>query len=708
MQLSIENVDQAGGCTYGYSCVYTDTISWASPEHPLPMVRDPRVVFDQLFGVGATPEARAANRRSDRSILDWVTLQVTQMRKQLGTADKARLSDYLDNVREIERRIQQVEARNASGEQRELPDAPMGVPDSFEEHVKLMMDLQVLAFQADVTRVFSFKLSRDASGRSFPESGISTGFHNASHHGEKEEKIVEFAKINRYHVSLLPYLLAKLKATPDGDGNLLDNSLIIYGSPMADSNIHNHKRAPLLLAGHAGGKLKGGMHIKAPDGTPMANADADHAAHARSRRCGNVRRQHGSARPEQPVGCSDDGRRCEGLTTMRRTFTKATCSLGLLAGLAALPVLIHAAGAATPAAIVEAAQSGNRDALRAALKDGADVNAAQGDGMTPLHWAAVRNDVEMADLLMYAGANVKATTRIGGYTPLLVAAKTGNAKVIETLIKHGADPDRTTANGTTPLMLAAAAGDADAVRILAYYSANVNAREKVKGETALDFAAASGRTEAIRVLTAAGADPKLATNEVNLAAFAKEEQEQLLAQRGGGNNGGARSRRRRAGRPRRCAGDAADSWRQPSVQLHGAGRLLGRPVAAAHRGAPGSHRVGQGAARSGRRRQPAQPRRPHHASRHRDHQRPLRSREDAARSGRRSERLREQRRGSALRGAERAVGGQGPLSAAARLRTAAALVSGVHEGAARQRRRSERPADAQGVVLAVRLRSVRR
>jgi uncharacterized protein len=233
---------------------------------------------------------------------------------------------------------------------------------------------------------------------------------------------------------------------------------------------------------------------------------------------------------------------------MRRTFTKATCSLGLLAGLAALPALIHAAGAATPTAIVEAAQSGNRDALRAALKDGGDVNAAQGDGMTPLHWAAVRNDVEMADLLMYAGANIKATTRIGGYTPLLVAAKTGNAKVIETLIKHGADPDRTTTNGTTALMLAAAAGDAEAVRILTYYSTNVNARESVKGETALDFAAASGRTEAIRILTAAGADPRLATNEVNLAAFAKEEQEQLLAQRGGGNNGGRAGAAPAAGR----------------------------------------------------------------------------------------------------------------------------------------------------------------
>jgi hypothetical protein len=271
MQLSIENVDQAGGCTYGYSCVYTDTISWSSPEHPLPMVRDPRVVFDQLFGVGATPEERAANRRTDRSILDWVTGQVTQMRKELSSADKARLKDYLDNVREIERRIQQVETRNASGEQRELPDAPMGVPDSFEEHVKLMMDLQVLAFQADVTRVFSFKLSRDASGRSFPESGITTGFHNASHHGEREDRVGDFAKINRYHVSLLPYLLEKMKNTPDGDGTLLDNSLVLYGSPMADSNIHNHKRAPLIMLGHAGGRLKGGMHIKAADGTPMAN-----------------------------------------------------------------------------------------------------------------------------------------------------------------------------------------------------------------------------------------------------------------------------------------------------------------------------------------------------------------------------------------------------------------------------------------------------
>ncbi len=271
MQLSIENVDQAGGCVYGYSCVYTDTISWSDPKTPMPMVRDPRAVFDQLFGVGATPEERAANRRADKSILDWITTQVTSLRKELGAQDKQRLKEYLENIREIERRIQQVEARNKSGESRELPDAPIGVPDAFAEHVKIMMDLQVLAFASDVTRVFSFKLGRDGSSRSYPESGVTTGFHPASHHGEREERILDYAKINKFHVSMVPYLLEKLKNTQDGDATLLDNSLVIYGSPMGDSNVHNHKRVPLFLAGHMGGRLKGGLHLKAADGTPMAN-----------------------------------------------------------------------------------------------------------------------------------------------------------------------------------------------------------------------------------------------------------------------------------------------------------------------------------------------------------------------------------------------------------------------------------------------------
>src|SRR5215212_10973950 len=272
MQLCIENVDQSGGCSYGYSCAYTDSISWASPEQPLPMIRDPRAVFDQLFGIGATPEARAARRRRDRSILDWVTQSSNQLKATLGTADQARLSDYLEDVREIERRIQKVEAQNTSGDVRAIPGAPIGVPDSYDEHVKLMFDMQVVAFASDVTRVVAFKLSRDVSNRVYPETGVNTGFHIASHHGEREDRVLDLAKINRYHVGLVPYFLKKLKETPDGDSNLLENSLLIYGSPMGNSNVHNHKRCPLFFAGHAGGALKGNMHIKAADGTPMANA----------------------------------------------------------------------------------------------------------------------------------------------------------------------------------------------------------------------------------------------------------------------------------------------------------------------------------------------------------------------------------------------------------------------------------------------------
>ena len=271
MQLSIEAVDHSGGCEYNYSCAYTDAISWASPSEPLPMLRDPRAVFDALFGVGATPDDRAHRRREDKSVLDTIVSSIDRLKRQVGAADRARLADYLDDVREIERRIQHVEASNTSGETRALPNAPAGVPDSFDEHVKLMFDLQAIALASDITRVFAFKLSRDVSGRVFPQTGVTTGFHNASHHAERPERILDFAKINTYHVSLVPAFLERLKRTPDGDGNLLDNTLMVYGSPMGNPNVHNHKRCPLFLAGKAGGQLKGGLHIKAADGTPMAN-----------------------------------------------------------------------------------------------------------------------------------------------------------------------------------------------------------------------------------------------------------------------------------------------------------------------------------------------------------------------------------------------------------------------------------------------------
>jgi hypothetical protein len=271
MQLSIEPIDQSGGCAYGYACVYTDTISWAGPSEPLPMVRDPRHVFEQLFGAGGTPEQRAARRATDRSILDMLTAQIAGVRRSLGAADRARLDQYATNIREVEQRIQRIEQRNLSGEQRELPGAPAGVPDAFDEHVKLMFDLQLLAFTSDTTRVFSFKIGRDGSGRVYPGSGISTGFHNASHHGTAEQRIREFSEVNKYHVSMLPYFLDKLKSTMDGDANLLDRTLILYGSPMANGNNHNHRNCPLILLGKGNGTVDGGLHVKAQDGTPMAN-----------------------------------------------------------------------------------------------------------------------------------------------------------------------------------------------------------------------------------------------------------------------------------------------------------------------------------------------------------------------------------------------------------------------------------------------------
>ncbi|MBI4520283.1 MAG: DUF1552 domain-containing protein, partial [Gemmatimonadetes bacterium] len=272
LQLCIENVDQSGGCAYGYTCLYTDSISWASPTEPLPVIRDPRVAFNMMFGAGTTPEDRLSRLRTNRSILDWIAGRVSQLTRELGPSDRERIERYLENVREVERRIQRVEAQNTSGERRELPEAPAGVPDDFAEHMRLMFDLQTLAFESDMTRVFSFKMGRDSSARVFPESGSDRPFHPASHHGGREESVLEFFKINRYHVSMLTYFLEKLKNTMEGDTDLLEKTMIIYGSPMADGNLHNHRRNPLIVLGHANGHLEGGLHLKAPDGTPMANA----------------------------------------------------------------------------------------------------------------------------------------------------------------------------------------------------------------------------------------------------------------------------------------------------------------------------------------------------------------------------------------------------------------------------------------------------
>jgi Protein of unknown function (DUF1552) len=265
LQLCVENIGLSGSCGFDYNCVYSDTISWASPTTPLPMTVNPRVAFERLFAAGMARPAVSG------SLLDGIAPEATRLRNGLGPRDRARLEDYLEEVRGIERRIQAIEKHNAIAAVRALPAAPLGVPDSWEDHVKLMFDIQVLAFAAEVTRVSAFKMSRDTSNRVFPESGVKIPFHTLSHHLENPSLVAEFAKLNRYHISLVPYFLRKLQETPDGDGSLLDHSLILYGSPMGDSNTHNHRRLPLFLAGHANGELKGNLHRVCPPGTPHAN-----------------------------------------------------------------------------------------------------------------------------------------------------------------------------------------------------------------------------------------------------------------------------------------------------------------------------------------------------------------------------------------------------------------------------------------------------
>ena len=260
-----------GGCNYSYHCAYGTTIAWASPTEPLPPIADPRAVFEQLFGVGASAADRAARRQTNRSLLDWVLTELAGLKRELGAVDRLALDQYTTHIRELERRIQLVEAQNSSGGERAMPEAPAGVPDRWEDHMELMFDLQVVALQADLTRVITFKPGADRSSMTFPESGSSKGWHSATHHGNTPEGIMDCNKINAYRLGQMTYLLEKMKNTMDGDASLLDKTAIVWGSAMGDGNLHNNVRCPLLLMGHANGALEGNLHLRAPQGTPMAN-----------------------------------------------------------------------------------------------------------------------------------------------------------------------------------------------------------------------------------------------------------------------------------------------------------------------------------------------------------------------------------------------------------------------------------------------------
>jgi Protein of unknown function (DUF1552) len=271
LELALEANDMAGGCEHGYSCAYTGTISWAAAKTPLPMENDPRAVFERLFGSSSSTEreARLARIKMERSILDMVNERLAQLHQRLGTSDRLKIAEYVESVRDIERRIQRAEEQS----NRELPVVaqPAGVPASYEEYAKLMFDLWILAWQCDLTRVTTFMLGREKSGRSYPEIGIAEPHHPLSHHQGRPEKLTQLTKLNTFHMKLFAYFLEKLSAAKEGDRSLLDQVTIVYGSGMSNSDMHLHQELPIMVAGSGGGQIKGGRHIRVAKDTTVAN-----------------------------------------------------------------------------------------------------------------------------------------------------------------------------------------------------------------------------------------------------------------------------------------------------------------------------------------------------------------------------------------------------------------------------------------------------
>jgi Protein of unknown function (DUF1552) len=269
LELSMDLLTVVGQCDNGYACVYQNNLSWSSPTTPLPAEAHPRIVFERLFGDGGSSADRRAELHKTASLLDWVSEDIARLQRKLGPGDRNKVSQYLDTVREVERRIQKAEAQSADSA---LPDLerPVGVPAAYADHAKLMFDLQVLAMQGDVTRVITFQLARETSNRTYPEIGVSEAHHPLTHNGGNPEKLAKVAQINAFHVSLFAYYLEKLKATPDGAGSLLDHSVILYGSGMGNPDKHDHVNLPIIVAGGTG-QRKGGRHIRYAEPHPLAN-----------------------------------------------------------------------------------------------------------------------------------------------------------------------------------------------------------------------------------------------------------------------------------------------------------------------------------------------------------------------------------------------------------------------------------------------------
>ena len=270
LEIGTDLIAQVGNCDNGYACVYMNSLSWASETAPNPTEADPRIVFERLFGAGGTATERQAELKTNRSILDWVLDDMASLQARLGAGDRRTVDSYLETVREVERRIQQAERSAAASPLTDLT-RPTSVPEAWEEHVKLMYDLQVLALRADLTRVITFQMAREASTRTYPQIGVPEPHHPTSHHVDDPEKLAKLAKINQYHVSLFGYLIEQLKATPDGDGTLLDHTTYLLGSGLGNPNVHDHRNLPIVVARGAGSKIAGGRHVRYDELTPLAN-----------------------------------------------------------------------------------------------------------------------------------------------------------------------------------------------------------------------------------------------------------------------------------------------------------------------------------------------------------------------------------------------------------------------------------------------------
>jgi len=270
LELAMDLLQTVGQCDNGYACVYQNNLSWSSPTTPLPAEAHPRLVFESLFGDGGSPEERRAALRKRASLLDSIASDMKRLERGLGSRDRARVAEYLDSIREVERRIQKAEADTKDNPLPDL-DRPLGVPASYADHARLMFDLQLLAYQGDITRVITFQIARETSNRCYPEIGVSDPHHPLSHHGDNPEKIARMAKINAFHVSLFAEYLQKLRNTPEGNGSLLDQVLLLYGSGIGNPNVHNHTNLPIIVAGGAAGGMKGNRHIRYAQPTPLAN-----------------------------------------------------------------------------------------------------------------------------------------------------------------------------------------------------------------------------------------------------------------------------------------------------------------------------------------------------------------------------------------------------------------------------------------------------